>query len=561
MCMNDTDGQGRHLPSMRLGAIDVGSNSVHMIVADVSPDGHLEVVDRVKEMVRLGRLSFTTGCLTDESMDLAVRALLNFKRLLELRKVDRVRAVATSAVREARNRADFIRRIKRETGLTLEVISGLSEARLIFQAARHALGLDGGPHLLIDLGGGSVELVLVLDRRPLWMRSVKLGAARLTERFLIGDPPSPADLSRLEAHLERAIGPLMRMARSAGVVRAIGTSGTINTLVAMARAARGEEFGRLHGAGASAGEISDLTRALVEANADVRADLPGMDAKRTDLMPAAAALVNFIMKTSGAPELVACSWALREGVLLGLAQKIDSRSAADARRRSVGALAARFAGANEHGIQVARLALKLFDAIAPVLGLPESSRELLEFAALLHDIGHAIDHDRHNRHSYYLIKNAELFGFDADEIEVIAQAARGHRKQAPKLDSPDLKSLSLARRRVVRGLAAILRVADALDRSHFGVVKNIEVRYSPGRLIVGVDSKPENADLELWTCEKRTDLLSRLLDRQVVFQRQNSLPRRLPPTAPQLRPLPRPSLRPAPRPGPSSKPPIRIAGD
>jgi exopolyphosphatase/guanosine-5'-triphosphate,3'-diphosphate pyrophosphatase len=185
----------------------------------------------------------------------------------------------------------------------------------------------------------------------------------------------------------------------------------------------------------------------------------------------------------------------------------------------VGALAARFAGGNDHGRQVARLALKLFDATAPVLGLPKASRELLEFAALLHDIGHAIDHDRHNRHSYYLIKNAELFGFETDEIEVIAQAARGHRKQAPKLDSPDLKLLSPAKRRVIRGLAAILRVADALDRSHFGVVKNIEVRYSPGRIIVGVDSKREKADLELWTCERRTDLLSRLLDRQVVLQR------------------------------------------
>ena len=126
---------------------------------------------------------------------------------------------------------------------------------------------------------------------------------------------------------------------------------------------------------------------------------------------------------------------------------------------------------------------------------------------MLHDIGHAIDHDRHNRHSYYLIKNAELFGFDTDEIEVIAQVARGHRKQAAKVDSPELKSLSPAKRRVVRGLAAILRVADALDRSHFGVVKNIEVRYSPGRVIVGVDSKREKADLELWTCERRTDLL------------------------------------------------------
>jgi exopolyphosphatase/guanosine-5'-triphosphate,3'-diphosphate pyrophosphatase len=244
-----------------------------------------------------------------------------------------------------------------------------------------------------------------------------------------------------------------------------------------------------------------------------------MDAKRVDLMPAAGALVDFILKRSGAPKLVACSWALREGLILSLLRTARGSTAADARRRSVKALAARFAGPNEHGRQVARLALRLFDATAPVLGLPKDSRELLEYAALLHDIGHAIDHDRHNRHSYYLIKNAELFGFEPDEIEVIAQAARGHRKQAPKVDSPDLSALSGPKRRLVRGFAAILRVADALDRTHFGVVKNIEVSYSPGRLIIGVDSNREKADLELWTCERRTDLLSRLLDRQVILTR------------------------------------------
>jgi exopolyphosphatase/guanosine-5'-triphosphate,3'-diphosphate pyrophosphatase len=505
---------------MRLAAIDVGSNSVHMIVADVTRDGHLEVVDRVKEMVRLGRRSFTTGRLTAESMDLAVRALSNFKRLASVRRVTRLRAVATSAVREARNRSEFIRRIKLETGMTVEVISGLDEARLIYQAARHALGLDGGPHLLVDVGGGSVELVLVRDGRPLWMRSVRLGAARLTERFLTDDPPTREQMDRLLAHLERTIGPVMRKARRAGVVRAIGTSGTINTLVAMARSARGEDLGRLHGALASTNEISDLTRDLIQANAALRVELPGMDAKRADLMPAAAVLVDFILKKSGAPQLAACTWALREGVLLGLAHKIDARSAGDARRRSVNALATRFLARNEHGKQVARLGLKLFDATAPVLGLPKTARELLEYAALLHDVGHAIDHDRHNRHSYYLIKNAELFGFDTDEIEVIAQAARGHRKQAPKLDSPDLKLLGTAIRRHVRGLAAILRIADALDRSHFGVVKNIEVGYLPGRVIVRIDSNGEKADLELWTCERRTDLLSRLLERQVILQRR-----------------------------------------
>ncbi len=502
---------------MRLAAIDVGSNSVHMLIADVSRDGHIEVLDRVKEMVRLGRKSFTTGRLTEESMDLAVRAMINFQRLLKVRRVQKMRAVATSAVREARNRAAFIRRIRSETGIPVEVISGQEEARLIFQAARHALGLDGGPFLLVDVGGGSVELVLVKDGRCLWMHSVKLGVARMSEQFLTDDPPTSAQRRRLDKHFEQEIGDLMRAARKAKVVGAIGTSGTINTLVAMARAQRGEELGRLHGASASAAEVTRLARDLCDANAALRIDLPGIDSKRSDLMPAAGMLADFVMRKSGAAELTACTWALREGLLLGLAGKTSGRSATEARRRSVTTLARRFCGANDHGRQVARLALKLFDATALLVGLPPAARELLEYGSLLHDVGHAIDHDRHNRHSYYLIKNAELLGFTPAEIEVIAQAARGHRKQAPSLDSTELRKLNAGGRRMVRGIAAILRVADALDRSHFGVVRAIDVRYLPGRMIIEVASDREHADLELWTGERRADLLSKLLDRRVIL--------------------------------------------
>jgi exopolyphosphatase / guanosine-5'-triphosphate,3'-diphosphate pyrophosphatase len=503
---------------MRLAAIDVGSNSVHMIIADVSREGHLDVVDRVKEMVRLGRRSFTTGRLGEESMEMTVRTLAHFRRLADARRVDRMRAVATSAVREARNRAEFIRRLRRETGIAIEVISGTEEAQLIYQAARHAFGLEGGPHLLLDVGGGSVELVLVKDARPLWMRSVKLGAGRLSERFLHHDPPSAAERKYLLSHLDDQIGELMDEARRARVVRAIGTSGTINTVVAMARAARGEELGRLHGASASAEEVARLNRELSEADASLRMELPGMDPKRADQMAAATMLADFVLRRSGAPELAACTWAMREGVLLGLARTAASNGSQDARRRSVKALAARFSGTDQHGRQVAKLALKLFDATARVLELPQNGRELLEYAALLHDVGHAIDHDRHNRHSYYLIKNAELLGFDPMEIEVIALAARGHRKQGGQFDSPELQSLSASKRRLVRGLAAILRVADALDRSHFGVVKNIDISYSPGRLVIELGSDREKADLELWTCERRTDLLAKLLDRRVIVQ-------------------------------------------
>jgi exopolyphosphatase/guanosine-5'-triphosphate,3'-diphosphate pyrophosphatase len=502
---------------MRLAAIDVGSNSVHLVIADIGPEGHFEVVDRVKEMVRLGRRSFTTGLLTESAMGLAVRVLSHFQRLVEMRRVDRMRAVATSAVREARNRTEFIARINRETGVEIEVISGREEAHLIYRAAQQALGLEGGPHLLVDLGGGSLELVLVKDRRPLWMKSAKLGAARMAEHFLLEDPPSPAQCKRLEAHFEMEIGEQMRAARAAGVVRAIGTSGTVNTLVAMARAARGEEIGALHGSTASAVEVTRLQRKIVAANAAMRLSLPGIDAKRVDQVQPAVMVADFVLRNSGAAQLTACQWALREGMLLELAEATN-RSAQELRRGSVNALATRFAQQNLHGRQVAKLALMLFDATAAALELPERSRELLEYAALLHDIGHAIDHDRHNRHSYYLVKNADLLGFDPIEIEMIALAMRAHRKQLAQLDSPEWQALSTGKRRIARAMAAILRVADALDRSHRGIVKTVTVAYSPGRAQIEIASGREKADLELWTCEKRLDLLAKLLDRRVVLQ-------------------------------------------
>jgi exopolyphosphatase/guanosine-5'-triphosphate,3'-diphosphate pyrophosphatase len=308
------------------------------------------------------------------------------------------------------------------------------------------------------------------------------------------------------------------------VARVIGTSGTVNTLVAMAAAARGQDLPRLHGARATAREVRRMRRRLLALSAGRRAELPGMDAKRVDLMPAAAVLADFVLARTGAAELMACAWALREGVLLELAgvRRDPVAGAERDRRRAVEALAARFAGANPHGRHVARLALALFDGTAAALGLPATARELLNHAALLHDIGHAIDHNRHHHHSCYLIRNMELIAFDPLEIEIMAQVARGHRKQVPKLADPELQALPRAARRVVRGLAALLRTADALDRTHFGAVRRLRVALSAAHLVIGVEADAEEAELELWAAERRADLLARLLERPVVLRRARS---------------------------------------
>jgi exopolyphosphatase/guanosine-5'-triphosphate,3'-diphosphate pyrophosphatase len=302
-------------------------------------------------------------------------------------------------------------------------------------------------------------------------------------------------------------------------VRVIGTSGTINTVVTMALAARGEDTGRLHGTSATSEEIHALRRRLLAVDATARAELAGMDPKRVDLMPAAAVLLDAILRRTRAAEMTVCGWALREGVLLELA-RVNGTGAGTrlGRRRAVVGLARRYSADNTHGRKVAEIAGALFDGVAPMLGLPASGRELLEYAAMLHDIGHAVDHDRHQRHTYYLIKNSELLGFDPDEIEVIALVARSHRKQVPKPSAPELQSITGSKRKLVRGLAALLRVADALDRTHFGVVKSIHVTKASGRLVLDVDAGAENAELELWAAERRVDLLSRLLDRPVVLR-------------------------------------------
>src|SRR2546426_11314986 len=241
-------------------------------------------------MVRLGRHTFTTGRLPAAAMDLAAGAVKPFARLAHARRVVRMRGGATRAVREARNGMAFVRRLRREPGLPVKIITGAEEARLIFRAAQHALGLHGGPHLLLDLGGGSVELVLVHEGRPLWLRSLPLGAARLTERFLAGDPPTARQVERLEKHLKRELGPLLTSARHAGVARVIGTSGTVNTLVAMAAGAPAPNQPHPHAPHATAPNVRRLRRPLLAISAARRAELPGMAAKRVDLMPAAAVL-------------------------------------------------------------------------------------------------------------------------------------------------------------------------------------------------------------------------------------------------------------------------------
>jgi exopolyphosphatase/guanosine-5'-triphosphate,3'-diphosphate pyrophosphatase len=501
---------------MKIAAIDIGSNSIHMVVVEVQGSGGFRVIEREKEMVRLGAGTLARGNLSADAMKRGLAVLTKYRQLARNHRVDKVVAVATSAVREARNGEDFLERVGRETGIWPRVVSGEGEARLIYLAALHSIHLEGKRALVVDIGGGSLELCLGAGRRLDWAVSEKLGVLRMTERFVRSDPLSAKDEARLEGAVAKAIAPHVAAVREAGFECVVGTSGTILALGAMARFA---EDGRLpetlHHVTVSARAIHELREQLVASTERERLRLPGMDERRADLVVAGAVLLDTVLESFGVPELILCEWALREGILLDYIDK-HPRSLAraeaipDPRRRSVVSLAERCAFDEAHARHVASLSLSLFDQTREKHGLEERERALLEYAALLHDIGHHISYPGHHKHTYYLIKNGGLRGFDPVEIELLANVARYHRRGHPRKAHAEFGALPKPARGVVRVLAGILRVADALDRSHRQAIRTLTVAERGGTLRIRGEATGD-CELELWGVLRRTPLLEEAL--------------------------------------------------
>ncbi len=507
---------------MKLAAIDLGSNSFHAVVVEVSASGGFRVIDREKEMVRLGAESLASGRLSAAAMKRGLEALRKYKRIADNHRVDKILAVATSAIREARNGEDFLERVGREVGFWPRVASREEEGRLVYRAALHSVHLEGRA-LVVDLGGGSVELALGVGRRIERIVSERLGVLRMTERFVHSDPLSSKDEARLVAHVGEVLDPALGELRAAGFDRVVGTSGTVLSLGAMALELTGQRpKDTLHHVAVSCEALRDVRRRLVASDLKQRLRLPGLDEQRADIVVAGAVVFDEILERLGAREVLLCEWALREGLLLNYIHR-HPRSLAraeaypDVRRRSVQHLAERCQFDEAHARHVAALGLQLFDALAGLHGLPAEARELLFGAALLHDIGHHISYPGHHKHSYYLVKNGELHGFSPLEIETIALVARYHRQGHPRKRHRAFGALPKATRRTVRVLAGILRLADALDRSHRQVVKGVRCLERPGLVRLRCETAG-NSDLEEWGVPRRSELLAQVLDRALRFE-------------------------------------------
>src|SRR5687767_3580370 len=508
---------------MRVAAIDIGTNSIHMLVVRVREDLSFEVIDREKAMVRLGAGGLDGKALTAEATNAALQALIKFKRVAEARQVDAVLAAATSATREARNGGEFLARIERETGIRARIITGADEARLIHQAAVYGVDVGSGRAVVIDIGGGSVEITLGTAKNIQLARSFKLGVIRLTERFVRSDPLSDRDERRLVKHIQDEIDRYCTQVTEAGFDRVIGTSGTILSLGAVASTmSRGTLPSELRNLQVTAKQIRRLRKTAVRLDLEQRLLLPGLDPRRADLMVAGAVLVDTILRRLGAEELTLCDLALREGLVLDYVRRNKRRiervdAIPDVRRRSTIELAERCNYDAAHAQHIARLALAMFDQTRSLHGMTDREREWLEFAALLHDIGGLISFVRHHRHSYYLIKNGDLRGFQPEEIEVIALVARYHRRGTPKQSHDEYAQLPAPLRRTVRMLASILRVAESLDRSHGQVITALDVDDRGEDLLVNISTSAD-AELEVWAAGKHLRPFERLVRKPVRLE-------------------------------------------
>jgi exopolyphosphatase/guanosine-5'-triphosphate,3'-diphosphate pyrophosphatase len=506
---------------MKLAVVDIGTNSIHMLMAEILPNFSYEVIGREKEMIRLGDGTLTQGYLSDELMEVGLQTLKKFKYLANSKGITKINAVATSAVREAQNGGGFLKRIKKETGINVRIITGEEEGRLIYLGVKHSIPLKAGNSLIIDIGGGSVEMMVVTRQEILFLTSLKLGSARLYSRFLEKKPGQ--GFSKMENHIREEIREAVEAILELGFSEVIGTSGTLNNLAAMA-------FYQQHPSGVSLSrspvltlkDLETLYAQLRRASPEQRLEMKGLDPRRSDIILSGAAVASTIAGALNVEKIHVADKALREGMIYHYIHRNRRtiRSEAeipDIRRRSVLRLAHKCDYAREHAHQTAKLSLQIFDKTENFHRLSSLDRELLEYAALLHDIGYYIGFEKHHKHAYYLIKNISMNGFSEEEVEIMALVACYHRRAAPKKNNMGYRTLSKGVRRRVRWMSGILRIADALDRSHFSVVESVRIRTYDHKLVFHVESS-HDVEYEVWEAYHKSKFFENLVGRKVEFK-------------------------------------------
>jgi exopolyphosphatase/guanosine-5'-triphosphate,3'-diphosphate pyrophosphatase len=504
----------------RIAAIDVGTNSIHMVVVEQQRHGY-RVIDKEKDMVQLGCGSLEGRPLTDEAIERGVAALQRMAGIAERWQVTDVVAVATSAIREAPNGRRFITAAQKASGITVRVISGEEEADYIYRAVRGAIDFHGGTALAIDIGGGSVELIVGTQDEVYLTRSEPVGALRMAQMFDLDRAATPSDVAECRKYVRKRLKKTLAAVARLGFDFSVGTSGTIVTLASLT-AANGDTV--------SSGlrwlarkRLREVIDGLTPLSAGDRAKRFSIDERRAETILAGAIVLDEIIRKLEIEQLRSCDAALREGIVEHVLDEVRQppKKGDSVRRSSVLSLVERSDVERAHATHVARLALRIFDQTGDLHHLNTGERELLEYAALLHEVGMHVSYQDHQKHSYYLISHAGLRGFTTDQVAIVANVARYYRKSTPDGEHENFAQLSESQQEIVRKLVAILRVADALDRGRRRAVRDVAVEVGEDAVQFHVRLRGD-ADVELASAEKRARYFGKVFGTDVNFEEKSS---------------------------------------
>jgi exopolyphosphatase/guanosine-5'-triphosphate,3'-diphosphate pyrophosphatase len=499
---------------VRIAALDLGSNSFHLIVVEAHPDGSFDTLLREKDVLRLADGVARFHRIPPEDVDAAIASVARMRSLGDSMNVDEWVVYATSALREAENGAEVVDLIEAETGVGIQVITGLDEARLIFAAVRASVLLDRPPALCIDQGGGSLEVSIGDASGMVWATSVKLGAARLTAELVQSDPPGADDVARLRARAEFVLGPVATATKRFRPGMLIGTSGTLTSLARLAAPkVAAATPNALHQLTVTAAELAPVHQNMQTMSLEERKAVDGLDARRADIITAGSVVLQVAMELFGFDELTVSEWSMREGMVLDAIGHHDAYEWVDPRsmrRQSVHALFRRYGGNEAHAHQVARFATAIFDDTAALHGLGPVDRELLEHAAWLHDIGEHVAVENHDKHTAYLIEHGRLRGFPPEEVVMLASIGRFHRRGTPKPSTYEpMRQLGDDERERVTRLVAILRLADGLDRSHTDAVDVVTAHVHAEKVELVIEGSADT-DLERWGVRRKRALFEKV---------------------------------------------------
>ncbi len=515
--------------SDKLAAIDIGTNSFHLIVAKINKSGNFEIVDREKDVIRLGEGNKGGDIkeIKPEAVQRAIVCLKRFKGIADAHSAP-LRAIATSAMREALNRHEVHRKILAETGVDIEIVSGIEEARLIYLGVLKAVPIFNKKAICVDIGGGSTEFTIGEKGSIKKSISLKLGAVRMSQSFFPDFIIKKERVKKAEEWVEGILFPIINKLKNEGFEICVGSSGSVMATALMIEAQKKNTKYNdtiLNNYKFSLKELNKIKETILsKKTTEERLKIPGLDPKRADIIPAGVIILHKILQMLGVKELLVSGYALREGIIIDSLSKLHSTKKTNLQSIKLDSIKNIAKACNfdrKHCAHVANLALHIFDATKPLHNLSNIEREYLQAASLLHDIGYHIAHNQHHKHSFYIIRNSELLGFNDREINIIANIARYHRKSHPKSNHKDFSTLSEKSQKIVKILAGILRVADALDRTHQRNTKKLNLKIFDKRILLEISGSAESPDIEIWNVGRRKLLFEKVFKRELEIKFKN----------------------------------------